>query len=130
MEFQINGGKVFDALTLVRREMVAWTYVKPFAKKCNSCSVFTALHNHYLGPKNVNNQDYAAEYVLNMATYTGETHNWNFEKYANLPKAAWESRGFDGEWIQRYLQRYQGLPSYDVGRSDTDKGQMLKESDT
>jgi hypothetical protein len=36
-----------------------------------------------------------------MATYTGETHHWNFEKYANPPKAAWDSRGFDGEWIQR-----------------------------
>jgi hypothetical protein len=43
MEFQINSGKVFDALTLVRREMLAWTYVKPFAKKCDSRSTFTAL---------------------------------------------------------------------------------------
>jgi hypothetical protein len=72
-EFQINSGKAFDALALIMREMAAWTYVKPFAKKCDGGSAITALSNHYLGLNNVNNQASAAEHVLNLTTYTGET---------------------------------------------------------
>jgi hypothetical protein len=85
-EFQINSGKVFDALTLIMREMAAWTYVKPFAKKHDRCGAITALYNHYLGPNNVNNQASAAEHILNMTTCTGETQHRNFEKYATLHK--------------------------------------------
>ena len=48
--------------------------------------LITALYKHYLGLNNVNNQASAAEHVLNMTTYTGEMHHWNFEKYATLHK--------------------------------------------
>jgi hypothetical protein len=68
------------------RETVAWTYDKPFAKKCDRCGAITALYNHYLGPYNVNNQASAAEQVLNMTTYTGEMWHLNFEKYSSLHK--------------------------------------------
>jgi hypothetical protein len=43
MEFQINSGKVFDALALVMRDMVAGTYFKPFAKKYDGRGVSTAI---------------------------------------------------------------------------------------
>jgi hypothetical protein len=38
-EFQINSGKVFDALALVTRQGAAWTYIKPFTKKCHGRGV-------------------------------------------------------------------------------------------
>jgi hypothetical protein len=76
-EFQINSEEVFDGLTLVMREVAAWIYVKPLAKKSNGCGAITALYNHYLGPNNVNSQASAAEHVLNMTTYTGEMRHWN-----------------------------------------------------
>jgi hypothetical protein len=103
-EFQINSGKVFDAVTLVMRETVARTYVKPLAKKCDGHGLITALYKHYLGLNNINNQASAAEYVLNMTTYTGEMHHWNFEKHATLHK---KQHGIleslmEQPWIQRY----------------------------
>jgi hypothetical protein len=64
-EFQIDSGTLFDALTLIMREMVAWTYVKPLARKCNECSAVTTLYNHYLGPNDFNGQAPAVENVLN-----------------------------------------------------------------
>jgi hypothetical protein len=54
VEFQIDRGTLFDALTLIMREMASWTYVKPFAKKCNEGSAITVLYNHCLGPNNFN----------------------------------------------------------------------------
>jgi hypothetical protein len=113
-EFQINSGKVFDAVTLVMRETVAWTYVMPLAKKRDGHGPITALYRHYLGLNNINNQASAAENVLNMTTYTGEMHHWNFEKYPTLHK---KQHGIleglmEQPGIQRYRQRYQGLPSY------------------
>jgi hypothetical protein len=39
VEFQIDSGTLFDAFTLITREMVAWTYVKSLAKKHNEHSV-------------------------------------------------------------------------------------------
>jgi hypothetical protein len=48
-EFQIDSGTLFDALTLITRETVAWTYMKPSARKCNKHGAVTALYNHYLG---------------------------------------------------------------------------------
>ncbi len=86
MEFQINSGKVFDALALVMRDMVAGTYFKPFAKKYDGRGAITALYSHYMGPNNVNNQASTAKHDLNMTTYTGETCHWNFKKYATLHK--------------------------------------------
>jgi hypothetical protein len=70
-EFQIDSGTLFDGLTLITREMVAWTYVKPSARKCNKHGAVTALYNHYLGLHNFNNQAPAAEDVLNKATNQG-----------------------------------------------------------
>jgi hypothetical protein len=56
--------------------------------KCDGRGAITApLYNHGLGLNNVvNNQASAAEHVLNMTKYTGETWHWNFEKYATLHK--------------------------------------------
>jgi hypothetical protein len=41
VEFQIDSGTLFDAFTLITREMVAWTYVKPLAKKHDERSVLS-----------------------------------------------------------------------------------------
>jgi hypothetical protein len=43
VEFQINSGKVFDALALDMREMVAWTYVKPLVR--NAMDVVLSQHS-------------------------------------------------------------------------------------
>jgi hypothetical protein len=84
MEFQINNGMLLDGLTLIMREMAAWTYVKPFAKKPNGRGTATAHYNHYLGPNTFNDQTLAAENVHNKATYVGGMSHWNYEKYAIL----------------------------------------------
>jgi hypothetical protein len=83
-EFQIDSRTLFGACALITREMAAWTYVKPLAKKRDECSAITAVYNHYLEPNNFNDHTMAAEDILNKATYRGRVSHWNFVTYTSL----------------------------------------------
>ena len=45
---------------------------------------FKGLHDHYLGPNNVDNLDNMAERKLTTTTYNGEQKRWNFKKYVKV----------------------------------------------
>ena len=50
----------------------------------NGRAAYWALHDHYLGPSNVDNMASTAEKALLTAQYDGERRNWNFESYVSL----------------------------------------------
>ena len=52
----------------------------------DSQGAFLALHDHNLGPNNVDNMASLAEKKLAMMMYTGERRCWTFEKFVTLHK--------------------------------------------
>jgi hypothetical protein len=60
-----NNALVANELTKIFTDTSAWTYAKPFIRRCDGCMAYYAVFNHYLGPDNVDNQAAMAEKTLN-----------------------------------------------------------------
>ena len=73
--------KVWDLLAEICRNLDCFTYIKPEQRLRNGRMAFWRLHDHYLGPNNVDNMATMAETKLQVTSYQGEKKNWDFEKY-------------------------------------------------
>jgi hypothetical protein len=75
---------VWDVLNTMCRELTSATYIKPAACTHDGRMAYKGLHDHYLGPNNVDVMATEAEKKLATASYRGEQKRWNFERYASL----------------------------------------------
>ena len=66
----------------------AWTWTKGGACVHNGQCIFTDLKTHYLRASNTDNIVDEAEIMLLSTFYTGEKHNFTFEKYVQIHKDA------------------------------------------
>ena len=73
--------KVWELLAEICRNLDCFTYIKPEQRLRDGRRAFWRLHDHYLGPNNVDNMATLAETKLQVTSYQGEKKNWNFEKY-------------------------------------------------
>ena len=84
--FLTDRATVWEKLSGLMREHDCWTYVHPVQCTQDGCLGYIGLKSHYLGINNVDNMSTEAERKLEMANYSGEKCNWNFEKYVKLHK--------------------------------------------
>jgi hypothetical protein len=59
------------------------TYIEKFERKWDGRGAYWALFDHYLGQHQVSHVVSKALLALDKARYTGETRNYNWEKYVN-----------------------------------------------
>ena len=81
--FKQDNKKVWEKLSQLCREETCWIYIKAHVKSQDGHAAYMSLKQHYLGPNNVNHMANKAENRIRSLSYTGEKHNWNFEKYTN-----------------------------------------------
>ena len=74
---------LFDLVLQVFHNNKCWVYAKGFVHARNARGAYWALHNHFLGPNNVDNQATAAERKLAALSYHGEKRNCSFEHFSN-----------------------------------------------
>lgn len=82
--YQADVEKVWEIISSLTRDKDCWTYVKPAQRRKDGRAAYWNLHNHYLGPGNVDNMANAAERKLQRTTYIGEKKRWNWEKYTKV----------------------------------------------
>lgn len=84
--YLVNREKVWDIISKITREHSCWTYVKPAQRTRDGRMAFLNLHQHFLGPNNVDNMATLAEDKLKNTVYNGEQRRWDFERYVNVHK--------------------------------------------
>jgi hypothetical protein len=75
--------KVLKILLGIFRNTPAYTYIEKFERKRDGRGAYWALFDHYLGQHQVSHMVDKALLALEKARYTGETRNFNWEKYVN-----------------------------------------------
>ena len=55
-------------------------------KNCDGRRDTIAFYDHFLGPNNVDHLQKLAEIELHNLMYTGESENWNFERFVTAYK--------------------------------------------
>ena len=73
--------KVWSVLHALWGKTSAWTHVKSYDKTQNGRQVYRALHNLFFGGNKVRSMGTAVHNTLNSLSYTGDTKNYNFDKY-------------------------------------------------
>ena len=82
--FLTDRATVWEKLSGLTRKHDCWTYVCPVQCTQDGHLRYIGLKSHYLRVNNVDNMSTQAERKLEMANYSGEKCNWNFEKYIKL----------------------------------------------
>ena len=80
-QFKIDTKKVWTVLHAVWGTTSAWTHVKRFDKDQNGRKVYRALYAHFFGGSRATTMTTAIHTTLRNLTYTGDTKNYNFDKY-------------------------------------------------
>jgi hypothetical protein len=75
--------KVLQILLEIFQSTPAYTYIEKFTRKWDGRGAYWALYNHYLGEHNATNMVTKALAALHKLQYTGESRNFNWEKYVN-----------------------------------------------
>jgi hypothetical protein len=75
--------KVLKILLGIFRNTSAYTYIEKFERKRDGSGAYWALFDHYLGQHQVSHMVDKALLGLDKAGHTGETRNFNWEKYVN-----------------------------------------------
>ena len=76
--------RVWEKIAEITRDHDCWTYVRPAQCSRNGRLAYLGLYYHYLSENNVDTMSTRAESRLEKTTYSGEKHNWNFEKYVKV----------------------------------------------
>lgn len=79
----LDNEKVWEIIAQIMKDSECWTYVKPAHRTRDGRKVFWALHNHYLGPNNMDHLASEAKRKLSSTLYYGEKKRWNFLQLAN-----------------------------------------------
>lgn len=78
--------KVWEKLSLIFKDTVHFTYLKPYQRAREGREAYLALRNHYLGPNMTRTLAAQAESELDKLRYTGEKRRYNFETFVNAHK--------------------------------------------
>ena len=79
--FRTNNTRLYKLMTGIFAETDAHVVLKPYKKQRNGCGAWRALHQHYLGPNNVDHMAAAAEKELDSHRYNGESRNYSLEQH-------------------------------------------------
>ena len=79
--FQSDTKKAWSVLHSLWSTTGAWTHVKTMDKTQNGRQVYRTLHKHFFGGNKISTMSTGILSRLRNLTYTGDTKNFNFDKY-------------------------------------------------
>jgi hypothetical protein len=83
--YRIDNTTVWNSLSAICGGHSCNTYIQPAKKAKDGRTAMQLLHNHYLGPNNVQFMATKARTTLERTHYSGErAQRWNFEKFINV----------------------------------------------
>jgi hypothetical protein len=82
--YQLENRKVWEIMKNICGSNPCYINIKGMAKAKDGTEEFHLLFDHYLGANNVGNLVTAAEDRLKYTRYSGDKHNFDFEKYVRI----------------------------------------------
>ena len=109
--------------------MDANVILKLHKKSRNVCGAWRALHQHYLGPNNVDHMAAAAKKELDLHRYSGESRNYSLEQHILTHKKAHaileDLKEFGYNGIDERSKVCKFVDSIKTKSLDTIKGQIM-----
>ena len=82
--YETDNMTVWHILVEICGDHACTTYIQPARAAKDGRRGFKLLHDHYLGPNNVQHMALQARTKLQNAVYNGEKARWNFEKFIRV----------------------------------------------
>jgi hypothetical protein len=82
--YQLDKHKAWEITKNICGRNTCYIYIKGATKAKDHREAFCVLFEHYIGANNVGNSATAAEERLQSTRYSGDNHNFDFEKYVQI----------------------------------------------
>ena len=131
--FRTDNTRLWELLSNVLAETDANVVLKPYKKLRNGRGAWRALHQHYLGPNNVDHMAAAAEKELDGHRYNGESRNYSLEQHilthlkAHAILEDLKEFGYHGIDERSKVRKF--VDSIKTKSLDTIKGQIMASAD-